>query len=65
MHPREMKEKTPTSPSLYHEEKNMTKAELKELNEMIDMILHWSLFAAAIMLIIGSIWLTLALRALG
>lgn len=43
----------------------MTKAELKELNEMIDMILHWSLFAAAVMLIIGSIWLTLALRALG
>lgn len=60
-----MKEKTPTSPSLYHEEKTMTKRELKELNEMIDMILHWSLFAAAIMLIIGSIWFELAMRALG
>lgn len=60
-----MKEKTPTSPSYYHEEKNMTKAELKELNEMIDMILHWSLFAAAVMLIIGSIWFELAMRALG
>lgn len=43
----------------------MTKAELKELNEMIDMMLHWSLFAASAMLIAGSIWLTLALRALG
>lgn len=43
----------------------MTKAELKELNEMIDMILHWSLFAAAAMLIIGSIWFELAMRAIG
>lgn len=41
----------------------MTKAELKELNEMIDMILHWSLFAAAVMLIIGSIFFELVVKA--
>lgn len=43
----------------------MTKRELRELNELIDSMLHWSLFAASVMLIAGSIWLTLALRALG
>ena len=41
----------------------MTKAELKELNEMIDMILHWSLFAAAVMLIAGSIFFELVVKA--
>ena len=60
-----MKEKTPTSPSLYHEEKNMTKAEMNELNQLIDLMLHWALIGACVMLIGGSIWLTLALRALG
>ena len=43
----------------------MTKAELNELNNMIDMILHGMLFGTCVMLIGGSIWLTLALRALG
>lgn len=60
-----MKEKTPTSPSSYHEEKNMTKAERQELNQLIDSMLHWALFGACVMLIAGSAWLTLALRALG
>ena len=43
----------------------MTKAERRELNEIIDKMLQWSLIGASVMLIGGSIWLTLALRALG
>lgn len=43
----------------------MTKAEMNELNQLIDSMLHWALFGACVMLIGGSIWLTLALRALG
>lgn len=43
----------------------MTKAEMNELNNMIDMTLHGLLIGACVMLIGGSIWLTLALRALG
>lgn len=43
----------------------MTKAEREELNHLIDSMLRWALFGACVMLIGGSIWLTLALRALG
>lgn len=43
----------------------MTKREIRELNELIDSMLHWALFGACIMLLGGSFWLTLALRALG
>ena len=45
--------------------KSMTKAEMNELNQLIDSMLHWALIGACVMLIGGSIWLTLALRALG
>lgn len=58
-----MKEKTPTSPSLYHEEKNMTKAERQELNQLIDSMLHWALFGACVMLIVGSIFFELVVKA--
>lgn len=43
----------------------MTKAEREELNHLIDSMLRWALIGASVMLIGGSIWLTLALRALG
>lgn len=59
-----MKEKTPTSPSSYHEEKNMTKAEMNELNNMIDMTLHGLLIGACVMLIAGSIFFELVVKAL-
>lgn len=43
----------------------MTKTEIIEINELIDSMLNWALVMASVMLTAGSIWLTLALRALG
>lgn len=42
----------------------MTKTEIIEINELIDSMLNWALVMASVMLTVGSIWLTLALRAL-
>lgn len=41
----------------------MTKAELNELNNMIDMILHGMLFGTCVMLIAGSIFFELVVKA--
>ena len=41
----------------------MTKAEMNELNNMIDMILHGLLIGACVMLIAGSIFFELVVKA--
>lgn len=41
----------------------MTKAEMNELNHLIDSMLHWALFGASVMLIVGSIFFELVVKA--
>lgn len=41
----------------------MTKAEMNELNQLIDSMLHWALIGASVMLIVGSIFFELVVKA--
>lgn len=41
----------------------MTKAEMNELNQLIDSMLHWALIGACVMLIAGSIFYELVVKA--